>query len=69
MSTWIFWLGIVLVNVGGIFSGYAWYGKILGLVEKEKAKRIWIGGAGLKPLGLIQIFMLIALGTLPETGV
>lgn len=66
MSTWILWFGIVLVLAGGLPAGYVWYGKILGIVKKERAKKIWITGMTLVVLGIILTLAPIILGSLPE---
>jgi uncharacterized membrane protein len=66
MSTWLLWFGIVLLLVGGLPAGYAWYGKILGIVKKERAKRIWISGMILVIVGIVLTFAPIILGSLPE---
>ena len=66
MSTWILWFGIVLLLTGSLPAGYVWYGKILGIVKKERAKKIWIGGMVLVVVGIILTFVPIISGSLPE---
>jgi hypothetical protein len=66
MSTWILWFGIVLLLAGSLSAGYVWYGKILGIVKKERAKKIWIGGMALVVIGFILMFAPIISGILPE---
>jgi hypothetical protein len=66
MSTWMLWFGIVLLLAGSLPAGYVWYGKILGIVKKERAKKIWIGGMALVVIGIILTFAPIISGTLPE---
>lgn len=66
VSSWLVWIGMVLIFTGGLPAGYFWYGKILNMVEKEKAKKIWIFGTALSIIGLILIFLPIILGMVPE---
>ena len=66
MSTWILWFGILLLLSGGLPASYVWYGKILGIVKRERAKKIWILGMALAILGLILTFVPIISGALPE---
>lgn len=51
---------------GGLPAGYAWFGKILGIVKKGMAKKIWIGGMILVVIGIFLTFAPIILGSLPE---
>jgi drug/metabolite transporter (DMT)-like permease len=66
MSTWLFWFGTLLLFAGSLSSGYVWYGKILEIIKKEKAKKIWIAGTILLVIGLIFVFFPLISGSLPE---
>lgn len=66
MSVWILWFGIVLLLAGGLLAGYVWYGKILGFVKKERAKKIWIAGMALVVIGIVLTFTPIISSTVPE---
>lgn len=67
MTTWMFWIGFVLIMVGAVPAGYVWYGRILKIVGKEKARKVWLFGTILLILGMVVLFGSMAMGLPEET--